>query len=54
MCEIVIFRGYTTGSDVGTTTHTHPYIYITAYVAQLTKESDTQAVGHGFEPRSDH
>ena len=31
------------------------YIYIiTAYVAQLAKASDTQAVGHGFEPRPDH
>ena len=30
------------------------YIYITACVAQLAKASDTQAVGHDFEPRPDH
>ena len=29
-------------------------IYITACVAQLTKASDTQAVGRGFEPCPDH
>ena len=26
----------------------------TAYVAQLDKASDTQAVGRGFKPRPDH
>ena len=30
------------------------YIYITACVAQVAKASDTQAVGHGFDPRPDH
>ena len=30
------------------------YIYITAFVAQLAKASDTRAVGHGFEPLPDH
>ena len=29
-------------------------ILVTACVAQLAKASDTQAVGHGFDPRPDH
>ena len=33
----------------------HIYIRIlTAYVAQLAKASDTQAVGHRFDSRPDH
>ena len=29
-------------------------LLITACVAQLTKASDIQAIGYGFEPRPDH
>ena len=32
----------------------YTHIYITAYVAQWANMLDTQAVGHGFEPRPDH
>ena len=28
--------------------------FTTAYVTQLAKASDTQAVGHGFKPCPDH
>ena len=33
---------------------THGYVYITACVVQSANTSDTQALGHGFEPRMDH
>ena len=30
------------------------YIYINCLCGSVTKALDTQAVGHGFEPRPDH
>ena len=30
------------------------YIYKNCLCGSVAKESDTQAVGHGFEPRPDH
>ena len=42
--------------NYNTLTHTHTlmfHILYTACVARRAKASDTQAVGHGFEPRPD-
>ena len=37
-----------------THTHTHTHIHKQTHTPTFSKASDTQAVGHGFDPRPDH